>query len=260
MRYLAMALLLAAASGVLLGGSSAADNADGKWGTVKGQVVFGGAVVPQPVELNVNKDQQACLANGPILSEEWVINKDNKGVRWVFVWLAPEKDGPPLVIHPSLKDIKQKDVVMDQPCCKFEPHAVALRKGQNLIAKNSAAIAHNTHWQGHPLHNKGGNVIVPAKGEYTIDNLVAQPLPLQVSCDIHGWMKAWILVRDHPYMAVTDENGKFEIKLAPAGEYRLGMWQEAVGWGPGGREGTKITIQPGGDTDLGQIKLEPRKN
>src|SRR5581483_7554242 len=98
-------------------------------------------------------DQQHCLAKGPLLSDEWVVDPKTKGVRWVFVWLVPEKGGSPLPVNPALKDIKNKDVVIDQPTCKFEPHALGMRQGQELIAKNSAAIAHNVHWTGFPIKN-----------------------------------------------------------------------------------------------------------
>lgn len=253
-RYLLAALAGAALFGVSLTATAADKN---EWGTVKGHVVFGGDKVPEPQPLSVSKDQDHCLAKGPLHSEEWVINKSNKGVRWVFVWLAPEPKGEALKIHPSLKEPKDKEAVMDQPCCQFVPHALALREGQTLITKNSAPVAHNTHWTGHPLKNPGGNVIVPAKGSYTITDLKADRFPVVVSCDIHGWMKAYVRVFDHPYYAVTDADGKFEIKNAPAGTYRLVVWHDS-GWGPGMKEGTPITIKGGAETDAGTIKLDAK--
>ncbi len=43
---------------------------------------------------------------------------------------------------------------------------------------------------------------------------------------------------------MTDENGTFEIKNAPAGKYRLVYWQENAGYlgGKAGRFGTPLTI------------------
>ena len=107
----------------------------------------------RPQKLVVNKDPQACLKNGPIFSEEWVINPKNKGVKWVVVWLAKDDDGKAdfgakLPIHPALKALKSKSVTMDQPCCKFIPHVVVLRKGQDFIGKNSSTIQHNMNIQG----------------------------------------------------------------------------------------------------------------
>jgi hypothetical protein len=63
-----------------------------------------------------------------------------------------------------------------------------------------------------------------------------------------------VRIFDHPYFAVTDEDGKFEIKNAPAGACQLLIWHES-GYGPGKRSGTPVTIQAGQTTDLGDIKL-----
>jgi hypothetical protein len=231
-----------------------------EWGTVKGQVVFGGAAIPEPkpVDVNNNQDKQHCLSQGSLLSDEWVVNKENKGVRWAFVWLAPATSSEPLRVHPSLKEIPKKEVEIDQPCCKFIPHALGLRQGQELLAKNSAPVAHNINWTG--LKNPGGNQLLPAGKSFTITNLVADRFPVKLACNIHPWMSAWIRVFDHPYFAVTDENGKFEIKLAPAGNYRLVSWQEVVGFGPGGRLGVPVTLRGGADTDVGKLELKPPDN
>jgi len=237
----------------------AADEGDKSWGTIKGQIVWEGGAIPEPKVLNVNKDQQHCLGKGPIVSEDWVINKNNKGIRWTFVWLAPEPNGSALPIHPSLKDIPNKEVEMDQPQCAFIPHSLAMREGQILVAKNSAPIAHNVHWTGNPLKNPGGNNIIPPGGSFKIEGLKADRVPLMFECNIHPWMKARVGVFDHPYFAVTDENGNFEIKLAPAGSYRLKVYHDAVGWrnGAAGKNGEKIDIKGGGVTDVGKLGLKP---
>jgi hypothetical protein len=252
-KLLAALLTLGVGFGPFLTHTRAAE----EWGTVKGQVVFGGQAIPQPMEINVNNnpDKQHCLSKGPLFSDEWTINKDNKGVRWTIVWLAPASAGNPMPVHPSLKDIKKKEVEIDQPCCKFIPHALGLRQGQELVAKNSAPVTHNINWTG--IKNPGGNVLLPPSNSYTIKNLVVDRIPLKLSCNIHPWMAAWVRIFDHPYFAVTGEDGKFEIKLAPAGDYHLVTWHEAVGYGPGGKQGLPITIKGGADTDAGKIELKP---
>ena len=208
-----------------------ADN-DKDWGTLKGRIVWAGDKLPEPPELKVDKDQQHCLSKGKLLSEQWVVNKDNKGIRWVFVWLTPDPESGKKVlpIHPTLKDIKVKEVVIDQPCCRFEPHGLGMRQGQVLVAKNSSPITHNFKFGGHPLRNPGGNPAIPAKDQAKIDNLIAdEKIPVICECSIHGWMKAYVRVFNHPYFAVTDANGNFEIKNAPAGNWRLKIWHE-TGW------------------------------
>jgi len=39
-------------------------------------------------------------------------------------------------------------------------------------------------------------------------------------------MKTWVLVSDHPYFSVTDENGNFSIDGIPPGTYDVVCWQE----------------------------------
>jgi len=75
------------------------------WGTIKGRFVTENGKPPPVVILPVPAGP--CLANGPILSEQYVVNK-NGGVRWVVVWIVAEKDGkadhkavPP--IHPGIE-------------------------------------------------------------------------------------------------------------------------------------------------------------
>src|SRR5947209_19627077 len=105
MRKLSSALLFAALVG-LAGltsrpAATAAGQDDGKWVTIKGQIVYAGAQAPQQQPLNVTKDQQACLAKGPILNEELVVNKSNNGIENVFVWITSESGGKPQ-INPAL--------------------------------------------------------------------------------------------------------------------------------------------------------------
>jgi hypothetical protein len=81
--------------------------------------------------------------------------------------------------------------------------------------------------------------------------------PGPVSCSIHPWMQAWWLVLDHPYFAVTDDNGNFEIKNAPAGTQRVVVWQEAVGYvTPGSGEPVDIKAN---DTTSKEFQLDPNK-
>ena len=243
--------------GLLLAAADRSAGGDEAGGTVKGQVVYdtmGGTIpIPAPKQINIDKDQQHCLEKGPILSEELVVNKENSGVLNAFVWLAPMKAGEKLPVHATLQAIKDKQVVIDQPCCKFEPHALGIREGQELVAKNSSPIAHNINWTG--FKNPGGNVLIPSKQEYVIKDLVADRLPLKVACNIHGWMNGYVRIFDHPYFAVTDKNGKFEMKLAPAGQYRLIIWHENSGWATD-KNGTAINIPAGGVADQGQIKIK----
>jgi hypothetical protein len=217
--------------------------ADQGWGTIQGRVIYSGTEVPAPKIVAVNREQAHCLSKGPIASEDLVVNKKNKGVQWVIVWLCPVKKGIPLPIQPDLIAIKQNTVVIDQPCCRFEPHILGMRQGQDLEAKNSGKVSHNVHWFGRQLTNPGDNIIVSAGKSLLIKDLKAdEKAPVKIQCDFHGWMSAWVYVFNHPYFAVTGTDGSLKIKKAPAGTYNLRNWSDN-GYGPGGRDGEKVTIE-----------------
>ncbi len=232
---------------------------DGKFVTIKGQVVLAlGQAIPERTKINVTVDQKHCLEKGPLLSEEFIVDKETRGVQNVFVWIGPDdKLGTPFdqnLIHPSLAKPKSPHVEIDQPCCAFIPRAVAARAGQGLLVKNSAPIVHNVNWASKA--NGQGNILMPAGGQnLIIPSLKADRLPINIACNVHGWMSAKVRVFDHPYFAVTDEKGNFEIKLVPQGKFRIWFWQESIGFvgGVAGRDGKVIELT--GDLDLGKIEV-----
>jgi hypothetical protein len=230
----------------------------GEWGTIKGRIVWGGKELPPRKKITVTQDQMHCLAKGDLYDNEFEVDPKTKGLKNVFVALKAAP-GSKLPIHPSLKEIKAKEVVLDQPMCLFIPRAVAMRQGQTLLAKNSAPIQHNIRWTGDETINKGGSVLIPAMKDFPIKGLKAEPLPLILECNIHPWMKGRLMVYNHPYFAVTKADGSFEIKLAPGGNHRLTIYHEGIGWrlgakGPRGK-GEPVTVKAGQVVDLGELKM-----
>ena len=45
-----------------------------------------------------------------------------------------------------------------------------------------------------------------------------------MQCGFHAYMESWALVVDHPYYAITDKEGKFEIGDIPPGTYKATIW------------------------------------
>lgn len=261
-RLRSIALLPALIGGLFLLASSAAQAQPAGWGTVKGKILYKGKVPPKQ-KANVDKDQKHCLSKGQIFLEDWVVDPKTKGVRDVFVWLMPLNKGEKMPIHPKLKALRRKEVSIDQPCCMFVPHALAMREGQKLVIKNSSPIPHNFRYQGHPFTNGGGNFAIPPGGKHIIkkDFVADYKLPVLINCDIHKWMSATVRVFDHPYYAVTGEDGTFTIRNAPAGKYRLIIWKRGLGYygGAKGREGRIISIPANGTANAGTFEITKPK-
>lgn len=241
--------------------AAAFGRADGPWTTLKGRIVLEGEIPAIP-EIKVSADVRHCLSHGKLYDDVWVVNKANRGVKNVYVWLASDPktaSGKNLPVHDSLKATPPA-VVIDQPQCQFTPRVVALREGQLLVVKNSSPVTHNVRWEG--ANNPGGNETVPAGQSVRLANLKAERLPLRVSCSVHPWMIGRVAVFDHPYFAVTDGDGKFEIPLAPVGKYRLFVYHEGCGWrnGAKGRNGEEIELRPGPAHDTGPLTIAAHKN
>lgn len=248
-----------------------APQAGGKWVTVKGQVVLSAAAVaamgaPKPVNVTANQDH--CLSKGPIMPEDVILNKTNRGLQNVVVWLRPankERDAklPADAIHPDLaKDkVKSKNLVVDQPCCMFVPRITLAREGDTVEFKNSSPINHNTKWAS--SENGEFNVNIAPSQSHKVTPLKYERTQIPFECSSHPWMKGQVRVFDHPYFALTDADGKFEIKNAPAGNYHI-VYAHENGFHKGaeGRFGWPITIQAGanGTMELKPVEYEFPKN
>lgn len=257
-------LLLSAA---ILAGSSA--RAGEKYVTIKGQVKWNGDKAPAavPVNFNGNKDAGECckaVKMATLDSTEFLVDSKTLGLKNVVVFLRPDdtdkaKTFPLDQVKPELMKPKSVQHVIDQPKCQFEPRVLAARAGDTLVIKNSAAIAHNINYAGDP---ESINVLIPAGGEHKLKSpLDASRLPYSFKCDLHGWMTGRIRVFDHPYYAITDKDGKFEIADAPVGTWRIVYYHEAgVHQGKPeaneGHLGFPITIK--GDKKV--VELEPMKH
>ena len=116
---------------------------------------------------------------------------------------------------------------LDQVGCRYVPHTLALMRGQELTFRNSDEVLHNVHaiWEdGEEWFNVGQ----PRAGMATT-RVPERSGVARVVCDAgHAWMLAWVHVLDHPYFAVTDEEGAFRIEDVPAGEQRIRLWHQ--GW------------------------------
>jgi hypothetical protein len=222
------------------------------WGTIKGRVVFDGTP-PEAKTLRVDKDPQVC-AKTPLKSERLVVDEASKGVRYAFVYIPrPTRKNPEAVSTAS-----QATVDFDQQQCTFKPHAVAFMKGAKLVLKSSDPVNHNVdaHLKVNPTYNK----VLPEGEAVTFDAIAAERQPAEVVCDIHSWMKAYWLIIDSPYFAVTDAQGNFEIKDVPAGTQKLVVWHEAVAQNyVTASSGDSINVKPNDTTTLPDYKISAAK-
>jgi len=221
------------------GGSDPAAESGGSGpGTLTGRVVMVGDY-PQLKPLFAQnadiKDREVCAAV-EVPNEQLVVGTDN-GVQNVFVFMRKAPKGSP-------KLESAEPLYFDQKNCRFLPRAMIVPVGATLKVLSDDAVAHNTHTN--PARNNGVSSLVPANDREGTLELVYKTSenPFAVTCDFHSWMKAYHLPLDHPYGAVTDENGRFEIKDIPSGTHDFVVWHESAAGNFVERK-LKVTIKPG---------------
>ncbi len=114
-------------------------------------------------------------------------------------------------------------VVIDQKDCIYVPHVVAAQVGQTVNFTSADPVPHNVHI----LAANQSNSSVQ-QGE-TVPFIPVVPEFIKSKCDVHPWMSCWIAVFDHPYFAVTADDGTFTIPNLPPGQYTMSVWQEKLG-------------------------------
>jgi hypothetical protein len=253
-------LMTVAALGLLGSGPvAAAPPAQGSFGTITGRLVWGGPAAPEPTPLIKKGDptvkDAAVCATTDLFSRDLAVDPKTLGVRYGFAYLNKPSGTNPDAEQALLS--KEATVVIDQKNCEFIPYCTALHKDQPVVFKSSDPVGHNVRYSG--FTNAANNVALPPQGELKV-KLVAERRPLPLACDIHPWMKGYMMVFDHPFFAVTGEDGSFEIQGVPAGAQKLVVWQEKVGYvTPGAGLGMAVTVTPGQTVDVGTIAIDPAK-
>jgi hypothetical protein len=196
--------------------------------SVSGKVSFAGT--PAAAEkIKVSADPYCQKEHKDGLERKTVDVKDG-GVKDVFVYVKTGITGT----YPA----PTESVELDQQGCMYKPHLVAVQVGQPLKIKNNDETLHNIHPR--PAVNAEFNIGQPRKGMESTKSFDKKEIMIPVGCDVHPWMRSYISVVDHPFFAVTDEDGKFEIKGLPAGEYEIEAVHEKLKSTTG-----KITVKDG---------------
>lgn len=224
-----------AGAGKTAGSGSAAT--PGGVGTLKGKIVYGGTFTPLPplyTKGNASKDNPVC---GKEAAPNQLIVVNDGGLANVFIWLDKVPKGT------KIPDSENATVEFDQKFCVFKPHALTMRTNQTVKVLNSDPVAHNTHTKPERNNDFNQNVQTSAEFKYTRP----EKKPLQVVCDIHPWMVAYHLPLDHPFAAVSKEDGTFEIPNLPSGKLELKLWHEA---GKEIEKAYKVDIKPGETTTV----------
>jgi hypothetical protein len=190
-------------------GEAAAPAAATGSGSVTGKIAFDGTT-PAPEKVKLSADPK-CAAMHKDGLERATIHGTDGGLADVLVYVKSGLSGS----YP----VPAEPVLLDQKGCDYTPHMVAMVAGQKLRIRNSDDTLHNIHPR--PQANTEFNVGQPRQGMESEKSFDTAEMLIPVGCDVHPWMRAYISVLSNPFFAVTGDDGTFEIKGLPAGEYEV---------------------------------------
>ncbi|MFQ5445842.1 MAG: carboxypeptidase regulatory-like domain-containing protein [Saprospiraceae bacterium] len=189
-------------------------------GTITGRVIYEGGEVKKT--LNVIKDERTCGKDD--LIDESLLTGPDGGLEWAVVSISSEIKG-----GKSLDELPGERV-LGQSTCVYKPHVVLVGVNQKLAINNMDHTLHNVRTASfmNDVVNKV-QIYMPNMPHPSDTVTFSEPEIIDVLCDVHGWMKAYIHVVEHPYYAVTAADGSFKITGVPPGKYTLHVWHEKLG-------------------------------
>ena len=185
--------------------------------TLTGLVKFEGGKPAMPA-IQMSADPYCQSQHATPQTDEEVIVGPAGELANVIVWIKNAPAG----------NTASAPAVLDQKGCLYHPHVQALEVNQPLQIKNSDATLHNVHAM--PNVNSQFNEGQPVQGMVSTKKFEkVEAEPFKVKCDVHGWMKSYMIVLPHPYHAVSGMNGQFTIPNLPPGTYTIEAWHEKYG-------------------------------
>jgi hypothetical protein len=192
-------------------------------GTISGTIKWSGPV-PRELDLPITKDPQICELDGKkTASLDRLIVGSDGGVANAIVYLKNISAGKPL-------ELPEQRRHLDQRHCRYIPHILLVPRDAELQMQSSDTTLHTIHMDGAATYN------LPFPFPDKINSrTMSTPGLVNLRCNGgHVWMNAEMMVVSHPYYAVTDESGQFELTNVPPGTYQIVAWHE--GWGLAGKE------------------------
>lgn len=115
-------------------------------------------------------------------------------------------------------------VTLDQLKLTFIPHVLPVLIGTTVAFPNSDEVRHNVFSTSRAKRFNLGTYPRGAVKYVTFD----KPGVVDLLCNVHTEMSAYVVVTETPYFAVTQKDGSYTIRNIPPGSYTLKVWHERL--------------------------------
>jgi plastocyanin len=194
-----------------------AKTGDGPTGKVVGRIVFEGPPPKpsEPIAVPAAQREQCCADGMDTRDPSTLLVSADGGVADVVVTIkaaGAEADGAGQTFE------------IDQKCCRFEPHVLLLPAGATVRYLNSDQTNHNVRTSAKKNENRNSNLAAGSSMEV----VVSKDEEFPIGCDIHPWMKGYVVSAKFSTADLSDADGRFEIDGVPPGEWAVEVWGERV--------------------------------
>jgi plastocyanin len=196
-------------------------------GIITGTVMLEGKA-PAPQTVRTASDPN-CTA--PVTTED-IVPGTGGTLRNVFVYV---KDGLGNRVFP----VPTTPVVLAQEGCMYRPRVLGIQVGQTLEIVNGDETLHNIHAV--PAKNAEFNKAQQTRGSRETHVFSTAEVLVPFKCDVHRWMNAYVGVVEHPFHAVSGDDGSFRIEGLPPGTYTIEAVHEKLG-----AQTQEVTVSPSG--------------
>ncbi len=155
---------------------------------------------------------------------ETILPSDNLGVGNAVAWLVGAQTGPP-------SDAPRR-VTLTLDRCQLQPRVQRMALGSSMLVKSRDAMTSQLTFTdfGSAKALPRTRIEFSDAGQVVPSGVVATaPGIVEVRDALHPWVRAYVVVAPHPFVAVTGANGQFRFDAVPPGNYTLVVWQEALG-------------------------------
>ncbi len=183
-------------------------------------VNFEGAA-PAPAMMRLDGDPKCVAEYGAgERADESILLGNGQALQNVFVYVKGGLGGYSF-------PIPTEPVVLDQDKCRYTPRVLGVRVGQPLAIRNSDPLLHNVRAEG--KINQPFNMSTPIEGVSFNRTFATREVMVDVRCDVHAWMRAFVGVLEHPYFGTTGADGRVALNNLPPGTYTIEAWHEQLG-------------------------------